>query len=138
MRFINAILYCHVPAIVILEDVVEGVGGKVGSCGRGEQTEEEMLTVYAGECLHERSVNGLLPQGWRQRALSSPFVPAYHLLVYRDSIRDWSLITGRGGGLQNGRGGAYEVLPLRKGGAQKVLAMLKRGGTISFGVVFTR
>ena len=37
--------------------------------------------------------------------------------------------TGRGGGLQNGRGGggAREVLPLRKGGAEKVLAMLKGG-----------
>ena len=43
-------------------------------------------------------------------------------------LRDWSLITGRGGGLQNGRGGAREVLPLRKGGgAEKVLAMLKGG-----------
>ena len=42
------------------------------------------------------------------------------------SIRDWSLITGRGG-LQNGSGGAREVLPLRKGGAEKVLAMLKGG-----------
>ena len=42
-------------------------------------------------------------------------------------IRDWSLITGRGGGLQNGRGGAREVLPLRKGEAEKVLAMLKGG-----------
>ena len=54
-------------------------------------------------------------------------------------LRDWSLITGRGG-LQNGRG-AREVLPLRKGGGggnsfshaegggtQKVLAMLKGGG----------
>ena len=42
-------------------------------------------------------------------------------------VRDWSLITGRGG-LQNGRGGACEVLPLRKGGgAEKVLAMLKGG-----------
>ena len=41
-------------------------------------------------------------------------------------LRDWSLITGRGG-LQNGRGGAREVLPLRKGGAEKVLAMLKGG-----------
>ena len=42
-------------------------------------------------------------------------------------LRDWSLITGRGGGLQNGRGGAHEVLPLRKGGAEKVLGMLKGG-----------
>ena len=31
----------------------------------------------------------------------------------------------KGGGLQNGRGGACEVLPLQKGGAEKVLAMLK-------------
>ena len=43
-------------------------------------------------------------------------------------MRDWSLITGRGGGLQNGRGGAREVLPQGKGGAEKVLAMLKGGG----------
>ena len=44
-------------------------------------------------------------------------------------LRDWSLITGRGGGgLQNGRGrGAHEVLPLRKRGAEKVLATLKGG-----------
>ena len=33
-----------------------------------------------------------------------------HTLAIR--LRDWSLITGRGG-LQNGRGGASEVLPLR-------------------------
>ena len=50
-------------------------------------------------------------------------------------IRDWSLFTGRGG-YKTG-GGACEVFPLRKGGAEKVLAMLK-GGTNSFGVVFTR
>ena len=32
-------------------------------------------------------------------------------------VRDWSLITGRGGGLQNGRGaGASEVLALHKCG----------------------
>ena len=42
-------------------------------------------------------------------------------------LRDWSLIMGRGGGLQNGRGGAREVLPLQKGGAERVLAMLKGG-----------
>ena len=35
------------------------------------------------------------------------------------------------GGLQNGRGEACEVLPLRKGGAEKVLAILK-GGHIQF------
>ena len=37
------------------------------------------------------------------------------------SLRDWSLITGRGGGgLQNGRG-ACELLPLGKGGGAKKL-----------------
>ena len=43
----------------------------------------------------------------------------------RSAIRDWSLITWRAGGLQNGRG-QCEVLPLRKGGggAEKVVAML--------------
>ena len=39
-------------------------------------------------------------------------------------VRDWSLITGRA----RGGGGACEVLPLRKRGAEKVLAMLKGGG----------
>ena len=42
-----------------------------------------------------------------------------------ETIRDWSLITGRGG-YKTG-GGAREVLPLRKGGAEKVLAILKGG-----------
>ena len=44
----------------------------------------------------------------------------------RMSLRDWSLITGRGGATKR-EGGACEVLPLRKGGAGKVLAMLKGG-----------
>ena len=47
------------------------------------------------------------------------------LLAAAMKVRDWSLITGRGG-YKTG-GGAREVLPLRKGGAQKVLAMLKGG-----------
>ena len=42
-------------------------------------------------------------------------------------IRDWSLITGKGGGGYKMGGGACEVLPLRKGGAEKLLAMLKGG-----------
>ena len=37
-----------------------------------------------------------------------------------------------GGGLQNGRGGAHVVSPLRKRGAEKVLAMLKVGGHNKF------
>ena len=41
-------------------------------------------------------------------------------------LRDWSLITGRGG-LQNGRGGHVKFYPYKKGGAQKVIAMLKGG-----------
>ena len=45
------------------------------------------------------------------------------------AIRDWSLITGRGGYKMGGGGAAREVLPLRKGGgAEKVLAILKGGG----------
>ena len=34
-------------------------------------------------------------------------------------IRDWSLITGRGGGAPKREGGAHEVLPLRKGGRER-------------------
>ena len=41
---------------------------------------------------------------------------------------------GEGGGYKTG--GEREVLPLRKGGAEKGFAKLK-GGTNSFGVVFT-
>ena len=48
--------------------------------------------------------------------------------VYLLMFRDWSLITGSGGGGATKReGGAREVLPLRKGGAEQVLAMLKGG-----------
>ena len=58
----------------------------------------------------------------------------------RCSVRDCSLITGRGGGgegYKTGSGGACEVLTLQKGAAEKVLAILK-GGYKSFRVVFTR
>ena len=44
---------------------------------------------------------------------------------------------GEGGATKWEGGGAREVLPLRKGWAEKVLAMLK-GGHKSFGVVFTQ
>ena len=49
------------------------------------------------------------------------------------SLRDWSLITGRGGGTKQ-EGGHVKFYPYEKGG--RVLAMLK-GGTKSFGTVFT-
>ena len=42
-------------------------------------------------------------------------------------FRDWSLITGRGGGATKREAGAREVLPRRKRGAENVLAMLKGG-----------
>ena len=51
-------------------------------------------------------------------------------------FRDWSLITGRGGGLQNERG-ACEVLPQRKGGG-KSFRHAEGGGTKSFEVVLIR
>ena len=50
-------------------------------------------------------------------------------------VRELSLIMGRGG-YKTG-GGAHEVLPLQKGGSEKVSAKLK-GGTTSFGVVLMR
>ena len=40
------------------------------------------------------------------------------------TLRDWSLITGRGEGATKREWGACEVLPLRKGEAENVLAML--------------
>ena len=53
-----------------------------------------------------------------QKNTTTPFDNSY--------IREWSLITGRGGATKR-EGGAREVLPLRKGGAEKVLAILKGG-----------
>ena len=55
-------------------------------------------------------------------------------------LRDWSLITRRWGGLQNGRGGAGEVIPLLKGGGgggKSFSHAEGEGGTKSLGVVFT-
>ena len=48
------------------------------------------------------------------------------LSLFSFIVREWSLITGRGGATKR-EGGAREVLPLRKGGAEKVLAILKGG-----------
>ena len=63
-----------------------------------------------------------------------------HNMVYffhSSAIRDWSLIRGGGGGLQNGRGGGMRSFtPKKKGGrgeAQQVLSMLKGGHTKFWG-----
>ena len=49
-----------------------------------------------------------------------------HLVALCVIVGDWSLITGKGVGLQNGgRGHKSRVFSLRKGAAKKVLAMLK-------------
>ena len=51
-------------------------------------------------------------------------------------IRDWSLITGRGGATKR-EGGAREVYPYEKGGgAEKVLAILKGGHTKFWGCFY--
>ena len=47
-------------------------------------------------------------------------------LLVSGILRDWSLITGRGD-YKTGGGGGSEVLPLRKRGSGKVLAMLNGG-----------
>ena len=45
--------------------------------------------------------------------------------LFHITVRDWSLITGRGG-YKTG-GGHVKFYPYRKRGAEKVLAMLKGG-----------
>ena len=46
------------------------------------------------------------------------YVSTTHFLFSSVHIRDWSLITGRGG-LQNGRGGHVKFYPYEKGGQKK-------------------
>ena len=61
------------------------------------------------------------------------------LMIYipqAPDLRDWSLITGRGG-LQNGRGGHVKFYPYKKGGgAEKVIAMLKGGHKKFWGSIY--
>ena len=56
----------------------------------------------------------------------------YSSKVDRHHLRDWSLITGRGGGLRNGRG-ACEVLPLQKGGGADFFSHAEGGTQDVFG-----
>ena len=49
-----------------------------------------------------------------------------YFVPYFVIIRDWSLITGRGGATKQ-EGGACEVLPLRKGGGGKSLSHAEGG-----------
>ena len=59
---------------------------------------------------------------------------------FSTKLREWSLITGRGGGYKKGgggykkAGGQLKFYPYKKG-SEKVLAMLKGGDTNSFEVV---
>ena len=43
------------------------------------------------------------------------------------TLRDWSLITGRGGATKREGGGAREVLPLEKGGGGKSFSRAEGG-----------
>ena len=75
-----------------------------------------------------------MSRGWETPAdlagcLTAPFVSSL--------IREWSLITGRGG-LQNGRGGHVKFYPYEKGGQKKFSHSEGGGGTTSFGVDSTR
>ena len=51
-------------------------------------------------------------------------------------LRDWSLITGRGGATKR-EGGHVKFYPYEKGGG-KSFSHAKRGGKKSFGVVYTQ
>ena len=53
-------------------------------------------------------------------------------------FREWSSITGRGGGYKTVEGGgASEALPLQKGGVGKVLAILNGGHKRFWGSFYT-
>ena len=70
---------------------------------------------------------------------SPRFFPGELAALGVPAVRDWSLITGRGGATKREGGGHVKFYPYEKGGgAEKVIAILKGGGTKSVGVVFTR
>ena len=51
--------------------------------------------------------------------------------TFYNALRDWSLITGRGGATKR-EGGAREVLPLRKGGGGQNFSHSEGGGHKKF------
>ena len=53
------------------------------------------------------------------------------------ALRDWSLITGRGGGGIKREGVACEVLPLRKGGGRKSFSHAEGGTQKVWGSFYT-
>ena len=92
------------------------------------------LTLLEYLC-RERSVHAQWTyfESWKVHVLktvvySPGFVNNEFLIDQYSLLRDWSLITGRGGGATKREGGgACEVLPLQKWGRKKVLALLKGG-----------
>ena len=75
-------------------------------------------------CSYWVFTHGLIPMS----DLSKMFLPFFDVCTCKNKnrhvcctslmIRDWSLITGRGG-LQNGRGGHVKFYPYEKGGRKK-------------------
>ena len=65
----------------------------------------------------------------RHHLFTTTFGVKFDVAFNRQSaLRDWSLITGRGGGgYKTGGGGHVKFYPYEKGGAGKVLAILKGG-----------
>ena len=77
---------------------------------------------------------GLEPSHHKTNTYMNPHTTLTMLEYYGHSgliIRDWSLITGRGGGLQNWRGGHVKFNPYEKGGG-KSLSHIEMGGAKSF------
>ena len=60
--------------------------------------------------------------------------PHFCYIVFRErcnkpSLKEWSLIMGRGGGYKtDAKGGGVKFYPYNKKGAENVLVMLKEGG----------
>ena len=54
-------------------------------------------------------------------------ITRFRMKFILDHVRDWSLITRRGGYKTGGGGGTRSFTPTKRGGAEKVLAMLKGG-----------